>query len=75
MNSSTPFTRIENAVLWFVWFCLGIAAGVVVATLPHPTLTQRNIGTLAMIGGMITFVVFAISRINKEWKLRTGTSI
>jgi hypothetical protein len=69
-----PFTRLENLVLWFVWFCLGAAAGVIVATFPHPTLAQRNIGGLAMIIGTITFVVFAIYRINKEWKLRTGSA-
>jgi len=71
LSGPIPLNGAEVAILCGVWLCLGVAIGLFVGALPHPTLHQLSVAILFMLAGTTAFVCFAIWRINEEWRIRT----
>lgn len=75
MSSAKPgaaaMSRIELLCLCAVCLLIGVSLGMLAAP-PHPTLAVRNRSTAFLLLGLAGFVVLAIHRSHKEWRLRSA---
>ncbi|MGC1301836.1 MAG: hypothetical protein WA840_05625 [Caulobacteraceae bacterium] len=73
MSPSRSFTKAEVGVLFVVALMMGVAIGVVIGDLPHPSLARRNTSEVMFILATTISVAFQIYSVNRAWKIRTSS--
>jgi hypothetical protein len=73
VKNAPPLSLIEILLFFLMFLMQGVGVGLVLGNFIHTISDRLGVAGIFSVFAGVVFVILVISRINKNWKIGTGT--